>query len=57
VNRWGGDYNCSGDLTAGDYIVWRDEFFKKGIERKADGDCDGKTSLSDYSRWREEYLK
>jgi hypothetical protein len=57
MNRWGGDYNCSGDLTAGDYIIWRDEFFKKGTEREADGDCDGKTSLSDYSKWREEYLK
>jgi len=56
-DRSGGDYNCSGDLTTGDYIVWRDEFLKKGTERNADGDCDGKTSLSDYSRWREEYLK
>jgi len=57
MNRWGGDYNCSGDLTTGDYMAWRDDFFKKGTERNADGDCDGKTSLSDYSRWREEYLK
>lgn len=57
MDKWGADYNCSGDLTTGDYIVWRDEFFKKGTERKGDGDCDGKTSLSDYSKWREEYLK
>jgi hypothetical protein len=57
MDKWGGDYNCDGGLTTGDYIVWRDEFFKKGTEREADGDCDGKTSLSDYSKWREEYLK
>lgn len=57
--KFRGDYNCDGDLTGGDYIVWRGEFIDKKYEFgvQSDGNCDGKSSLIDYSRWREEYLK
>ena len=59
MDKWGGDYNCDGSLTGGDFMVWRIEFLDKivGDFLRSDGNCDGKVSLADYSRWREEYLK
>lgn len=59
MDKWGADYNCDGDVTGGDFIVWRKEFLDKivGDFLRSDGNCDGKVSLADYSRWREEYLK
>ncbi len=59
MDKWGGDYNCDGSLTGGDFMIWRIEFLDKivGDFLKSDGNCDGKVSLADYSKWREEYLK
>lgn len=59
MDKWGADYNCDGDVTGGDFIVWRKEFLDKivGDFLQSDGNCDNKVSLADYSKWREEYLK
>ncbi len=59
MDKWGGDYNCDGSLTGGDFMIWRIEFLDKitGDFLKSDGNCDNKVSLADYSKWREEYLK
>lgn len=59
MDKWGADYNCDGDVTGGDFIIWRREFLDKivGDSLQSDGNCDNKVSLADYSKWREEYLK
>ena len=59
-NKWGGDYNCDGALTGGDFSVWRDEAIDKefvGTRVESDGTCDGRSTVADYARWREEFLK
>ena len=59
-NKWGGDYNCDGIVSTGDFNVWRNEvinqIFTKG-RIEADGTCDGRSSIWDYSFWRQKYLK
>jgi len=59
-NKWGGDYNCDGILSGGDFSVWRNEAIDKefvGTRVESDGTCDGRSTVADYARWREELLK
>jgi hypothetical protein len=68
-DKKGGDYNCDGSLTTGDYIVWRGEYLDyviKNISKNrylANGNCAVNpdlyylTGTRDYSLWREMYLK
>jgi len=59
-DKWGGDYNCDGILSGGDFSVWRNEAIDgEYVEGRvdADGTCDGRSTVADYSRWREELLK
>lgn len=68
-DKSGGDYNCDGVLTTGDYIVWRGEYLDYVLKRVnknryvANGNCKSNSDLyyltgtRDYSLWRENYLK
>lgn len=68
-DKSGGDYNCDGVLTTGDYIVWRGEYLDYVLKRinknryVANGNCKNNpdlyylTGTRDYSLWRENYLK
>lgn len=59
ANKWGGDYNCDGIVSNGDFDIWRKELFmdQKGSRIESDGDCDGEVNIFDYSLWRQKYLK
>ncbi len=47
-----GDYNHNGVVDAADYVVWRDELGRTGINLPADGDGDNTITQNDYNIWR-----
>lgn len=55
----GGDYNCDGIVTLGDFTVWRNEGIDNelNVPVRSDGDCSGKVTVNDYSWWRKKYLE
>jgi hypothetical protein len=46
-----GDYNRSGTVDAGDYIIWRKTFGQTGTGLMADGDRSGAIDAGDYDVW------
>jgi beta-glucanase (GH16 family) len=47
-----GDYNNDGEVTAGDYTVWRDSLGAGGIGLAADGSGNGTIGETDFNVWK-----
>jgi beta-glucanase (GH16 family) len=50
-----GDYNADGEVSAADYVVWRQSTNQSGLGLPADGSGNGSIGAEDYNVWRQSF--
>ncbi|MEQ8847352.1 hypothetical protein [Botrimarina sp.] len=56
AGRIPGDYDYDGAVIPDDYLAWKNEYGKSGLDLAADGNQDGVVDGADYTVWRDRLM-